>query len=46
MDQQVFTARKRSPDNYQYAYMQTSLPSPDDEIVEGNDPEGILDGND
>lgn len=41
----VFTAMKRLPEDYRFAYLQVSFPNPEDEIVDGNDSYGNLDGN-
>lgn len=40
-----YTATKRSPEVYQFAFMVSSLPDPDDTVVDGNDSTGIVDGN-
>lgn len=38
-------AVRRVGDKYEYAFIPSSLPSTQDEVVEGNETTGILDGN-
>lgn len=45
MDDLSFTATKRSPEVHQFAYVFSSLPTPDDSTIEGNNSDGVVDGN-
>lgn len=40
-----FSAMKRSPQLYKFAFGQSSLPSTEDEVIDGDNADGILDGN-
>lgn len=40
-----YTASKRHPEQYAFAFGFSSLPSETDEVVDGDDANGILDGN-
>lgn len=40
-----YSATKRSPEKHQFAFGFSSLPSEDDDVIEGNDDTGVLDGN-
>lgn len=42
----MFTATKQTPTKHSYAYMFASMPDPEDGIIDGNNPVGVLDGND
>ncbi|QPL14647.1 hypothetical protein SEA_SCHWARTZ33_2 [Gordonia phage Schwartz33] len=38
-------ATKRTEEQASFAFILSSLPSTEDEVVDGNDTQGILDGN-
>lgn len=40
-----YSAMKRSPQQHQFAFGQSSLPSTEDEVIDGDNADGILDGN-
>ena len=46
MADDVYTATKRTSLIHSFAYMFASMPDPEDGIIDGNNPGGVLDGND
>lgn len=41
----IYAATKRSPSKHMFAFGITSMPSPEDVVVDGDDTSGTLDGN-
>lgn len=41
----IYSAEKRSPTAHQFAFAFASLPNDDSPKIDGNDLEGVLDGN-
>lgn len=40
-----YSAVKRSPEKHLFAFALSSLPNPDDAVVDGDNTEGEIDGN-
>lgn len=46
MANDAYSATKRTPQKYCFARIFASMPDPEDGIIDGNNPGGLLDGND
>lgn len=46
MADDVYAATKRTPQLHNFAFLMASMPDPQDGITDGNNPGGVLDGND
>mgnify|MGYP006892938404 CR=1 FL=1 len=46
MGDQIIRATRRSTDKVEFVFMRPSMPSSEDEVIDGNNSEGVQDAND